>query len=676
MKLNYLALIAGVHAWGGDLHREITSRALDRISDSVTQTFIAEILGSRAMVIESSTWADSEEARTTYPGSEDQHFSHTPWRNCQPFVMDRDCDGGNCIVTGIAEHVLTVIDNRKSMETRRDALKFVIHLMADIHQPLHTGFSDDMGGVTIKLAGFEHQLSLHQMWDFGMMDGWALPKPVITPSVRLTKILANVKVPAKIESYDSVIELASAIASESTRSLTCQVAYQDESGNFIRSHCTLSERYMETRRSVIVDRVDLAAIRLARLLHSMARSAVNSGSRSPIRPPVAVERSANRFATLAIDFDPEDYLVDMGESPASPARRRARRVHKDRMDGIDSLKSTSPTPIRGWNITDFLLVKFNEKYYITCPDRADSKYREQGLVVLYRVKFSQNRDLVEPFVFILDAECFPDFASEDVLRVLLYLRGIPESDMAGLLKSVNGQAVSVRMVTESVFGFAPLEGEWIVPCNKTKDSLQRKRAWSKARIDSPISSSLLAVYEESLEYHDTWDQINITGARSFRDLENHWDLEFASKLSEIVVFAQWPIEAVFLKSTLTSGSDWIRMTVIPCYATNYGSFMVLFDTAIVYGDMTTRITQMLAGIHKRARENPAPMEAILRARPTLQKEIEDLVLLFTGKEADRWKKFTAIDAFSLIPSTIAEKNAVLTYGRMKQRFIPISHLLQ
>ncbi|KAL9250479.1 Endonuclease 1-like protein [Drosera capensis] len=46
-----------------------------------------------------------------------------------------------------------------------EALVFLAHLMGDIHQPLHVGFTSDMGGNTIEVRWFRHKSNLHHVWD-------------------------------------------------------------------------------------------------------------------------------------------------------------------------------------------------------------------------------------------------------------------------------------------------------------------------------------------------------------------------------------------------------------------------------------------------------------------------------------------------------------------------------
>jgi hypothetical protein len=150
--------------WGGDGHRIITSLALNMINPRNADW----ISGQFEDVLKASTWADRDEAEEQYPLSGAYHFSSTPYRKCAAFDMKRDCGFGKtkglCIVTGLSESITRAIDQESSPSVRVDSLKFILHLMADIHQPLHTGFRADSGGVRIKLSQPDG-LDLHLVWD-------------------------------------------------------------------------------------------------------------------------------------------------------------------------------------------------------------------------------------------------------------------------------------------------------------------------------------------------------------------------------------------------------------------------------------------------------------------------------------------------------------------------------
>lgn len=229
IKPSLIALIAisfcdPVSGWGRGGHREVARIAYKKATRSARRFLAGLGFPTVESFMEGSTWADTEEALVAYPGSDDLHFSNTPWRNCQPFVLERDCgyDGsGVCIVTGLADMAMRVIDGTLNTTERSDALKFVTHFMADIHQPLHTGFMEDSGGVHVRLS--EPSMSLHQFWDFGIFED-RLPE-IVASLGNGPAIDRDILVPETIDTRQKMITFASRLASESSELFTCRFAY-------------------------------------------------------------------------------------------------------------------------------------------------------------------------------------------------------------------------------------------------------------------------------------------------------------------------------------------------------------------------------------------------------------------------------------------------------------------
>ncbi len=57
-----------------------------------------------------------------------------------------------------------------TMEHKRSALRMLVHLVGDIHQPLHVGRGDDKGGNDFQVRWFKNGSNLHRVWDSGMID--------------------------------------------------------------------------------------------------------------------------------------------------------------------------------------------------------------------------------------------------------------------------------------------------------------------------------------------------------------------------------------------------------------------------------------------------------------------------------------------------------------------------
>ena len=62
-------------------------------------------------------------------------------------------------------------DRERPRRERCEALKFLVHLVTDAHQPLHTAARDgDQGGIALSVTFFGEPTNLHAVWDFGLLD--------------------------------------------------------------------------------------------------------------------------------------------------------------------------------------------------------------------------------------------------------------------------------------------------------------------------------------------------------------------------------------------------------------------------------------------------------------------------------------------------------------------------
>jgi hypothetical protein len=65
-----------------------------------------------------------------------------------------------------------ILASKAPASERLEALKFVVHLVADVHQPLHAGYADDKGGNLYQVQAFGHGSNLHAAWDSGLIEAW------------------------------------------------------------------------------------------------------------------------------------------------------------------------------------------------------------------------------------------------------------------------------------------------------------------------------------------------------------------------------------------------------------------------------------------------------------------------------------------------------------------------
>jgi hypothetical protein len=168
-------------AWGAQAHRLVASLAWTQLTPA-TQAEVSRLLALEPdSSFESiSTWAD--EVRS--PCTATWHYLNLPRdANCRYDAM-RSCPGGHCAVAAI-QRQLGVLGGSGSDPDRLKALKYLVHLVADVDQPLHAGFADDRGGNQYQVQAFGRGTNLHALWDKWLLDEWPAGLPALQAAMAL-----------------------------------------------------------------------------------------------------------------------------------------------------------------------------------------------------------------------------------------------------------------------------------------------------------------------------------------------------------------------------------------------------------------------------------------------------------------------------------------------------------
>jgi hypothetical protein len=122
------------------------------------------------------------------------HYINFSSDRCR-YVAPRDCPRGECVVATLARVARVLGDRSQPDAVRREALKFVVHLVGDVHQPLHAGYRPDLGGNRYQVQFEGRGSNLHKVWDSGLLNTrrlrWreyanlldARPPPTLPPAI-------------------------------------------------------------------------------------------------------------------------------------------------------------------------------------------------------------------------------------------------------------------------------------------------------------------------------------------------------------------------------------------------------------------------------------------------------------------------------------------------------------
>ena len=153
-------------AWGKTGHRVVAAIADTQLS-GLARAHIEEILGPGESLDEAANWPD--EMRS----APDKFWqkTRTPWHyvTLNGIIYDHAPPEGDALEA--LDHFRKVLqDPNASLADKQLALRFVVHLVGDLHQPLHVGKCCDKGGNDVKVTWFGKPTNLHAVWDSQLVD--------------------------------------------------------------------------------------------------------------------------------------------------------------------------------------------------------------------------------------------------------------------------------------------------------------------------------------------------------------------------------------------------------------------------------------------------------------------------------------------------------------------------
>lgn len=163
-----------LHAWDSTGHAIVAMLAEERLTP-MTRAAVSELLPGQSLVTVAS-WPDQVRNKQTAPW----HYVNIEIEETQ-YVPERHCPDRQCVVGQIERFRQTMADSSINSEKRQKALKYLVHFVGDLHQPLHAGQNHDRGGNDVKVDFLGQTVNpftkkpwnLHQVWDNGLLDQYA-----------------------------------------------------------------------------------------------------------------------------------------------------------------------------------------------------------------------------------------------------------------------------------------------------------------------------------------------------------------------------------------------------------------------------------------------------------------------------------------------------------------------
>lgn len=252
----FVLLLAALpaQAWGPLGHRLVAQLGEDGLSPGARAEVARLLQGEPGPGLAGiASWADDLRGSDPVLGRRTGawHYVNIGEAGCR-YQAKAHCPGGDCVNEALEAQARILGDRRRSDAERLQALKFVVHLAGDAHQPLHAGNLHDRGGNRYQVNFRGKGSNLHSLWDSGLLNTRRLDDAAWLVRLRATPAPAPADTPRA--------GFAVAWVEQACRIATAPGVYPD--GHVI------DDAYVDAHLPPLEAQLRLAGARLAALLNA------------------------------------------------------------------------------------------------------------------------------------------------------------------------------------------------------------------------------------------------------------------------------------------------------------------------------------------------------------------------------------------------------------------------
>ncbi|WKD84732.1 hypothetical protein KCTC32516_00066 [Polaribacter huanghezhanensis] len=231
--------------WGNTGHRAVGEIATKYLSKRV-QRKINELLDGQSLAMVS-TFADDIKSDSKYRDFYTWHYVNL--NDDETYQTSHKNPKGD-LVTGIEKCKQVLLDENASKADKAFYLKMLVHLIGDLHQPMHVGRVTDRGGNDFQVNWFNRGTNMHRVWDSQMIDSF---------NMTYTELASNTDVLSKAQVKE--LQKGAIVDWVNESKGLAQMIYGSA-----KSEEKLSYRYMYDHFQTVRTQLQKGGIRLAKVL--------------------------------------------------------------------------------------------------------------------------------------------------------------------------------------------------------------------------------------------------------------------------------------------------------------------------------------------------------------------------------------------------------------------------
>ena len=161
--------IAEASAWGVTGHRVVAEIAENHLTNRAKRK-LKKLIGKQKLAYWAN-WPDNVRNSPEWKNTSTWHYVNIPPQESkEKFIEQLKNNNKPNIYTAIQNVKGIIVDKNTPDSDREIYLRFLVHFLGDMMQPMHTGREEDLGGNLIKIQFFKKDTNLHSLWDSGLID--------------------------------------------------------------------------------------------------------------------------------------------------------------------------------------------------------------------------------------------------------------------------------------------------------------------------------------------------------------------------------------------------------------------------------------------------------------------------------------------------------------------------
>jgi hypothetical protein len=258
LSLFSLVLSAALLSWGATGHRTIGKIAAGHLTPQATAA-VRELIGDTTLA-EISTWPDEVRSQPAYRSTAPWHYINLPiglsFADFEAKVKGMNQEN---VYSALLKQEQILGSATSTRPQKVEAMKYIVHFVGDLHQPMHVSREEDKGGNTIQLNYDGNGTNLHALWDSKLIDHQGLTYEQMAEKY-------DHATPAQIKQWQN--EPLIQWIWESYQASSKLYAEVDA----MKSRA-IDDSYYQAHIAIVEDRIEKAGIRLAGVLNEVFASA-------------------------------------------------------------------------------------------------------------------------------------------------------------------------------------------------------------------------------------------------------------------------------------------------------------------------------------------------------------------------------------------------------------------